>query len=470
LVNDDRTPQEKLAEVSAVNEALLKQALESGDVNPNQTHQTQKSLPESDPPATVSTDDSGTGVGAGNAIPSEETNTPGTSLDAGESGSATSAHQLPKSTVPTEKPNPQDSSNAMETNQQMMMPEQPEDVLKQPGGDQSTGSPPIGSKTASSLAKMKKTAALLKAAADSRVPAKVALAAIRAMDSEMAKMAEDALNPAQISAGTIPVLQQESGVPSQLMQGSEAGSNTPRESAPTTGEASGRQHVQSVESAINMTKGQAKTQNSRSALSELLTEPAMSASGDSTLQKSLDNTSSAGVKISAARELLRRFAESSPDAAQKFAAAVKAAQEEEEEGKKGKGDKAPGGEAAPGGEVVPGGGAALMGGEASSMPEDEVPPEAALEMGGGEVAPPMMPPMAAEGGEGVPPEAMAAAEAEVTPEELAQAAALLAAQAEGGEAPLAAPEAVADEKDSQMGGAPMGGGAGMAAPPPMPMT
>jgi hypothetical protein len=131
LVNDDRTPQEKLAEFSVVHAAMLKKAAESGDNNPNKAHQTQTSTSEADPPESVGTDSSGTGVGGSTAIPSEETNTPGESMDAGQSGAATPGHQSPKNTAPSEKPNQQDAATAMATNQEMMMADQPEDVLKQ---------------------------------------------------------------------------------------------------------------------------------------------------------------------------------------------------------------------------------------------------------------------------------------------------------------------------------------------------
>ena len=409
LVNDDRTPQEKLAEYSSIHDALRKQAAEAGDNDPNKQHQTQQSIPKSDPPATVSLDDSGTGVGKGNAIPSTETNTPGTSLDAGESGEATGAHQSPKSVSPTEKPNPLDAATALETNKEMMMAEQPDDVLKQ-------------------AAVRKKAMVLLKKAQKDGVPPSVARAMLKMAGI---KVAEDALNPASISAGTEPLLQSEPGVPSQLMQGSGVGNNTPRETAPTTGEGGGRDLVGSIESAINATKGQAKGQN-KSALSELLAEPAMSSATDKTLAKSLDNTSSAGVKISsaqanAARELLRKFASSSPENRSKVAALAKLALDPD---------------------MAAGGGAPPAPGEMSAMPEEEVPP---VEGGAPEM-----------GEEPVSDEALEAAKAGVTPEEVAQAEELLADQgaqaAEAEQAMAGPPSPEAGGKESQFG---MGGDAGM---------
>jgi hypothetical protein len=226
------------------------------------------------------------------------------------------------------------------------------------------------------------------------------------------KVAEDALFPAQIDAGTEPELQREDGVPSQLSQGSEAGSNTPRESAPTTGEAQGRELISSNEAAINATKRDAKTMNARAALKDLLSEEALSSSYDRVLNETLDNTPSAGVKISAARELLKKVAASSPEMAKKIRALAKLAHDPlmAEEG------------AAPA--------------SAISAPSDE---------------------------------AIEAARAGVTPEELAQAAELLAVQevaGQEGELPQEAPmgEEVPPVAQAPAGEAEKGSQLGMSAP------
>lgn len=410
LVVDQRSPQEKLAEFAAINQALQKRAFEGGD----KPHQTAQANPDSISPMTVTPDASGTATesAGANAIPSEGATTPGESLDAGESGSSTPAHQLPKTVTPNESPNQQDAANALETNLGMMMPEQPEDLLQQGGGELSTGSPPIGSKTAEAralrtigkltgqfeqdtrekMAAAKQVRVLLIKAAQAGIPEAVALAMLGI------KTAEDAINPATISGSTSPILQTDPGTPSPLSQGAEAGTNTPRQTAPTTGEGGGRELVSSNESAMNASKGQAKSQN-KGALSELLTEPSMSAAHDQTLSKSLDNTSSAGVKISAARELLKKYAASSPEAAQKLAALAKLAEDPD-----------------------------MMGAEG---PPAEAPPMA------GE-APPMAggAPMADETAVAPSEEALAAVEAGVTPEELAQAEELLASTGGGEEAPV----------------------------------
>jgi hypothetical protein len=198
------------------------------------------------------------------------------------------------------------------------------------------------------------------------------------------------------------------------MQGSEVGVNTPRQTAPTTGEAFGRQHLQSNEAAINATKGKAHKPGVTAAMEELLAEPAMSAAHDKVLQQSLDNASSAGVKISAARELIERFANTSPEHMHYVDALVKQA----------------------------------VGEEAAADPgsDSEVPPEAA------------MPPESEAGELPVSGEALQAAAQGVTPEDLAQAQVLLSVAAE--EAAAAPPEGA---MPPQMG-APQAAPAAAAAP------
>jgi hypothetical protein len=469
LVNDERTPQEKLAEYAAIHDELKKRAFDVGngappepsqpsDAGDNSTgpHQTREAGGEYQSPKTVTTNNSGTGVGGSTAIPSEPTNTPGTTpLKGGDSGQAIPALIPPSSTSPTEKPNPQDAANAMETNKDMMMADQPEALLKQnaalPKGfaqnikkvraAQDPSKP--GAEIPASL--KKKAMVLLKRAQDEGIPSHVARAMLKMAGLE--KAAEDALNPAQISAGTEPELQSAAGIPSPLSQGSVVGENTPRETAPTGGvEGGGRDILSSVESVINASKGEAK-QHVKKSLSQLLAEPALSSAHDDVLQKSLDNTSEAGVKISAAqvnaaRELLRKFQDSSPGNAQKLAALAKLADDPD---------------------MAAGGGAPPAPGEMALAPEEET---AGLE-GGPE----------GEAAEAPSDEAMEAARAGVTPEELAQAQEMLetqealAAQAPpeeeaGAEAPVQGGE----EKESMMGSSMGGmGGAGMSAPPPVTM-
>lgn len=406
-VVDQRTPQEKLAEYVQTQDMLRKMA-EDGESNLSSEHQTQKAPADSDPPKNPSLD-SGIGPGGPSSAIKTEEGGPGSgeSMDAGESGQATSPHVTPKDTAPTEKANEQDASNAMNTNKEMMMPDQPEDVLKQASAiapeyvaqlDQAVRNGEITKEAAIAhlsselellkmagsqeelAAKVNYASNLLEKAASSGAPAALVLTMIRAQgDPVVTKIAEDAIYPAKISGGTEPLLQSSPGVPSALNQGSEPGENTPRETAPTTGQGSGREALSSNEAAINLTKGKAKSPQ-KGPLSEVLTEPAMSSAHDKVLQKSLDNASSAGVKISAAKQALKKFAEKSEANANLVKALTKMAE------------------------------------------EGELPEEATAEEPGAEVPEEQM--------EAPSDEALAAAAAGVTPEMLEQAMAMQAAQEE----------------------------------------
>jgi hypothetical protein len=366
---DDRPATEKLAEHFAIHEQLM--AKMAGDEVP--------------PAVPVQ--------GVESALRREAADAPGESLDAGESGEATPAHKPEKETTPKEKVIPADAGNAMETNSEMMMPEQPDDVLKQSsvnrlidklaakgsmgglwgaqskneasgeragrrigsiggaglgaaggllaalkGGERlaaegllknapttkqkaiaaAIGVPVtaligavagkhLGGTTGQTVGAMRKTSAenrLIKAASDGQIPHSLAKALL--------KSASDVDNPASNEAGSNPTLQSAPGVPNVQSQGSEAGENTPRQTAPASGEGGGRNLVASNDAAINATKREALS-STHAALSEVLTEPAMSAAHDKVLQESLVNTPKAGVKIAAARAMLKKFAEQSPE-------------------------------------------------------------------------------------------------------------------------------------------------------------
>jgi hypothetical protein len=480
LVNDERTPHEKLAEYAAVKKAIEKKAFDVGNTNIDDPslagyqgtgdkggHQEEEAPGESQPPKSPPLDSGAPNPGGPDtAMKATPAMTPGdNSAEAGQQGESTDAHQTPENPSTTEKANPMDAANAMETNLEMMMPEQPTDVLKQAAKSATFrrvwGVKDGREKVAAAAKQAKQAIILLQKAAQSGVPRNVAVKVAQTkFGADITKIAEDALYPAQISAGTEPELQSDPGTPSALMQGSEAGVNTPREAAPNTGEGSGRQNLSSNESAINLTKGQAKSQN-KGALAEVLTEPALSSAHDKTLDQSLDNTSSAGVKISAARtgaarELLRKFLETSPENAQKVASLLR---------KKAQPDAA---------SVVPGGGIGPSPGEMTAVPDETVPASEPSPMPEGGLPGELPPELAAEGEETpeVSDEALQAAEAGVTPEELAQAEQLLAMQGLAGETGIGegAEESGAEEeaeKGSQgmgmspsMGSSQMSSGAG----------
>lgn len=137
------------------------------------------------------------------------------------------------------------------------------------------------------------------------------------------KMAEDALNPAQIKA-------QHNDVPPNA---SVAGEGVPSQPAETTQQ---KRLITSLDDAINYTKQQAKAVPKKR-MGEVLNEPAQRKSTDPVLQENLNAASSAGVKIAAARSLLQKVAEegAAPDAtpeqksrSERLAAILKAKKEE----------------------------------------------------------------------------------------------------------------------------------------------
>ena len=109
------------------------------------------------------------------------------------------------------------------------------------------------------------------------------------------KLAEDAINPAQITspASVDPVEPPEGASASE-----EAGPSEPSDVN------SQKSMISSNEAAINYTKGQAKADPKKD-LADVLTEPALSKAHDSVLQQSFDNTGAAGVKISSARGMAK---------------------------------------------------------------------------------------------------------------------------------------------------------------------
>jgi len=115
------------------------------------------------------------------------------------------------------------------------------------------------------------------------------------------KLAADANNPAQISAGK-----------ATPPDSSAAGEGVPSEPGDVSSQ---KRMIASNQSAIDYTKGQAKAKP-KSEVSKLLAQPAMTVANDSVLQKTLTHTGEAGVKIAeaatrvkAARALLSNLVE-----------------------------------------------------------------------------------------------------------------------------------------------------------------
>ena len=196
-------------------------------------------------------------------------------IDAGQSGSAIPKDQPPMSpSTQTEEVQGGKANTGMETNDSMSHPEQPVEPISNEKGKIG---PTEGTKQASALeqanvARMRKLAGLPQRSVDV---------------SFLRKVAEDAINPAQISAGaaTPPAASaSEEGVPSQP---SDVNSQT--------------RLISSNQAAIDYTKRDAKADPKKD-VNQVLSQPALTRSGDQVLHKTLDNTESAGVKISSARE------------------------------------------------------------------------------------------------------------------------------------------------------------------------
>jgi hypothetical protein len=100
------------------------------------------------------------------------------------------------------------------------------------------------------------------------------------------KLAEDALNPSKIEAG-----------PHNPPDASAAGQDQPKQPSDVRSQ---MRMVRSNQGAIDYTKGEAKA-DPKSDVNQLLAQPALSKKHDPVLHKVLDNTSSAGVKLSMAQ-------------------------------------------------------------------------------------------------------------------------------------------------------------------------
>lgn len=214
----------------------------------------------------------------------------------GQQGAATPSHQVPKTTPSVNPGNqPHGPATALETNK------------------------PVAGKQKVSAASPKYTAPIadLRKLAGAPAPAvKEAAAApaapVAGVDPRLVnymlsavKTAEDAINPAKISAGA--------AVPPETSAAGEAGG------APAGGQPQGPTSlVSSNDAARNYTKGEAKSQV-KGQLAKVLSEPALSSAHDNVLQKTLSHTGQAGVKISsqvspelktaAARAVLEKMAE-----------------------------------------------------------------------------------------------------------------------------------------------------------------
>jgi hypothetical protein len=276
------------------------------------------------------------GAGTGpNALHVMEATSSNNEIEAGHSGTATPAHVPPKN--PGEhKPaeTPKGPATALEDNASMMHKEQPvklSHVAELRKAAAKTAPVEVPAKVASPVELLRKVAKFpigggenkddkarepaAEQAAEKKLEAKERKAGggegekeASAVDPRlvdyfltMTKSAEDAINPAKISAGA--------AVPPETSAAGESGG------APAGGMPEGpRGLVGSNESAINYQKREAKAPV-KAQLAKVLTEPALSAAHDRTLEQAFDNTGKAGVKIAsstramAARAVLEKMAE-----------------------------------------------------------------------------------------------------------------------------------------------------------------
>lgn len=242
----------------------------------------------------------GPGQGAGQVMQVLEAESSGANIDAGQQGQATSKNVPPKDPpMQSTKEQKADPSNAMQTNDDMQHAEQPVD--------------PMHNEKASIAAQKQAEALFRKNAgvmgllkAGGRMPPTAALKRVKDMEADkeasalkrknlgmLKKMAEDAINPAQISAGAASA------------QGATAPQGvSPSEEGPIPSEPSDvnsqKRHIASNQAAIDYTKRDAK-KDPKKDLGHLLTEPALSASTDKTLERTLDHTGQAGAKIASSR-------------------------------------------------------------------------------------------------------------------------------------------------------------------------
>ncbi len=205
-----------------------------------------------------------------------------------QQGSATPGHQVPKRTGLVNPGNqPAGPSTALETN-------------KPVAGTQKVSSV--------SIADLRKVAGAKGGAEKVIAPVAKEASLVDAFISTV-KQAEDAINPAHISAGSA-----DSAALRVSASGEDGG-------APAGGKPQGPTGlVASNDSARNYTRGDAKAQV-KPQLAKVLSEPALSSAHDNVLQKSFKHTGQAGVKISSslktasAKALLEKLAEEAAEAA-----------------------------------------------------------------------------------------------------------------------------------------------------------
>lgn len=254
-------------------------------------------------------------------------------IDAGQGGQAIAADTPPKDPAQQSSGVAKDPANAMQTNDSMMHGEQPVDPMSNEktsavyrknlerlgfSKEALVMTPELkaqlhggGAMLGGAKSKEDKGAKIPKgsdADGDGKTNEKTSSVLERNLAFlGLSKLAEDAINPAQISAGQEPA--QGATPPTGA---SPAQEGVPSEPSDVNSQ---KRLINSNQAAINYTKREAKA-DPKSDVNKVLAEPALSASHDQTLAKTLEHTQAAGVKIShdltktaAAQALLYKLAE-----------------------------------------------------------------------------------------------------------------------------------------------------------------
>jgi hypothetical protein len=302
----------------------------------------------------------GPGQGAGQVMQVLEAESSEENIDAGEQGQATTPHVVPKDPPMRSFPDSNGPANVMDDNLEMEHPEQPVDPMhnehasnaaqkqaqanlnylrKIAGGAgkagvgrlarmgekaremaargreaaRKAGKAGVGSaKKYGPAAGVGAAAGLAAGGAAGYAAGKKKNASALLLKNAQAlgiKLAEDAINPAQISAGAA------SAQGAEAPQGASAAQDGPIPPEPSDVN-SQKRFISDNMAAINYTRRQAKADPKRD-LGQILTEPALSAATDKTLNEAFNHTNEAGAKIAsaqltktaAAHALLLRLAE-----------------------------------------------------------------------------------------------------------------------------------------------------------------
>lgn len=232
------------------------------------------------------------GKGPG-ALKVEEATSEGTLLEPGQGGQAI-AKDRPSENPPmqTEQAQIGKANTGMDTNDDMSHGEQPVSPIKNQNATIAPAHPlpnPTNSTkegSADLLSMNLQRLGLVKSAAK-KAPVPAPKKPGKAVSKPLMKKAEDELNPAQIQAGK-----------DNPPDASASGVDVPKQPSDVRSQVNSM--LSSNQAAIDYTKGEAKA-DPKSDVDQVLEQPALTRSGDSVLHKVLDNTSQAGVKISASK-------------------------------------------------------------------------------------------------------------------------------------------------------------------------